>query len=196
MPEMLPLSGRCLVRAVLLVVTASALSFASASHADAMDWSVNPQKSEIAFEAGGAKGTFKSYQTEIEFDPEMPEQTSVHVTLDMRSASTGAPETDRALQSEDFLDPARYPTAIFVARGAKPDGGGKYILEGRLTLKGMAKPLILPVSIEITGGTAAVKGETAINRLDFGIGPDSAAGLALGNDVKLTINLTAVRLDD
>ena len=162
-----------------------------------MEWSVNPQKSEIAFEAnGGAKGTFKSYQTDIEFDPDTPEEASVHVTLDMRSISTGIPGADQMFLSEEFLDPARYPTAIFAARGAKPDGDGKYILDGRLTLKGVTKPLILPVSIEIAEGTAAVRAETTIDRLDFGAGPETAAGLAPGKDVKVSINLTAVRLDD
>lgn len=199
MPGMLPRFGRRPARTALLFIAASALSFAGAGYAGAMDWSVNPQKSEIAFEASGGsgtKGTFKSYQTEIEFDPDMPEQTSVRVTLDMKSASTGAPGADETLQSEDFFDPGRYPTAVFAARGAKPDGDGRYILNGRLTLKGVTKPLLLPVSIEIAEGTAAVTGEATINRLDFGIGPESVAGLAVGKDVKLTINLTAVRLDD
>ena len=187
-------------RVALLVLTASALSFAGLKQASAMEWGVNPQKSEVAFEASGsgynAKGTFKSYKTDIEFDPETPEEASIHVTLDMRSASTGAADADQTLQSEDFFDPRRYPTAEFAARGAKPDGDGKYILDGRLTLKGVTKPIALPFSINLAEGTAAVKAETTINRLDFGVGPESVAGLAVGKEVKLTIDLTAMRLDN
>jgi polyisoprenoid-binding protein YceI len=187
-------------RVALLVLTASALSFAGLKQASAMEWGVNPQKSEVAFEASGSgyntKGTFKNYKTDIEFDPETPEEASVHVTLDMRSASTGAVDADQTLQSEDFFDPRRYPTAEFAARGAKPDGDGKYILDGRLTLKGVTKPIALPFSINLAEGTAAVKAETTINRLDFGVGPESVAGLAVGKEVKLTIDLTAMRLDN
>ena len=187
-------------RVALLVLTASALSFAGLKQASAMEWGVNPQKSEVAFEASGSgyntKGTFKNYKTDIEFDPETPEEASIHVTLDMRSASTGAADADQTLQSEDFFDPRRYPTAEFAARGAKPDGDGKYILDGRLTLKGVTKPIALPFSINLAEGTAAVKAETTINRLDFGVGPESVAGLAVGKEVKLTIDLTAVRLDN
>jgi len=187
-------------RVALLVLTASALSFAGLKQASAMEWGVNPQKSEVAFEASGSgyntKGTFKNYKTDIEFDPETPEEASVHVTLDMRSASTGAADADQTLQSEDFFDPRRYPTAEFAARGAKPDGDGKYILDGRLTLKGVTKPIALPFSINLAEGTAAVKAETTINRLDFGVGPESVAGLAVGKEVKLTIDLTAMRLDN
>ncbi len=165
-----------------------------------MEWSINPQKSEVAFEASGSgyntKGTFKSYKTDIEFDPDAPDQASVHVTLDMRSASTGAPDTDQTLQSEDFFNPGHYPTAEFAARGAKPDGDGKYIFDGRLTLKGVTKPVTLPFSIDVAEGTAAVKAQTTINRLEFGIGPESVAGLAVDKEVKLTIDLTATRLDN
>ena len=202
MSRMLPrFWGRSASRRVaLLVLTASALSFAGLKQASAMEWGVNPQKSEVAFEASGsgynAKGTFKNYKTDIEFDPETPEEASIHVTLDMRSASTGAPDADQTLQSEDFFDPRRYPTAEFAARGAKPDGDGKYILDGRLTLKGVTKPIALPFSINLAEGTAAVKAETTINRLDFGVGPESVAGLAVGKEVKLTIDLTAMRLDN
>ncbi len=68
-----------------------------------MEWGVNPQKSEVAFEASGSgystKGVFKDYKTEIEFDPETPEEASIRVTLDMQSASTGAADTDQTLRS-------------------------------------------------------------------------------------------------
>jgi polyisoprenoid-binding protein YceI len=202
MSRMLPRFGRRSASdsIVLLVLSASALSFVGLRDAAAMEWSVNPQRSEVIFEASGSnyntQGIFKSYKTEIEFDPEMPEEASVHVMLDMRSVSTGVDDADTTLLSEQFFDPGRYPTAEFAARGAKPDGDGKYILNGRLTLKGVRKPVSLLFSIDIAGGTAAIKGQTTINRLDFGVGPESVAGLAADKAVKLTIDLTAMRLDD
>ena len=202
MSRMLPRFGRRSPsqRVALLVLTASAFGFVGLNDASAMEWGVNPQKSEVAFEASGSgyntKGTVKSFKTDIEFDPETPDQASVRVRLDMRSASTGAADTDHTLQSADFFDPGRFPTAEFAARGAKPDGDRKYILDGQLTLKGVTKPLTLPFSIAIEEGTAVVKAETTINRLDFGVGPESVAGLAVDKEVKLTIDLTAMRLDN
>ncbi len=202
MTRMLPRFGRRSASPLvaLLILTTSALSFASLTPANATEWGINPRKSEVGFEASGSgystKGTFKSYNTEIEFDPDTPDRASIHVTLDMRSASTGAADTDQTLQSEEFFDPGRYPTAEFSAHGAKPGSDGKYILEGRLTLKGVTKPVSLPFSIDIAGGMAAVKAATTINRLDFGVGPESVAGLAVDKEVKLTIDLTAMRLDN
>ncbi len=202
MSSMLPRFGRrsTSTRVALFVLTASALSFGGGRDATAMEWGVNPQKSEVAFEASGSgyntKGLFKDYKTEIEFDPETPEEASVRVTLDMRSASTGAADTDQTLQSEEFFDPAHHPTAEFIARGATPDGNGKYILNGQLTLKGVTKPVTLPFSIDIAEGTAAVKAEAKINRLDFGVGQETVAGLPVDREVKLTIDLSAMRLDN
>ncbi len=148
--RMLPRFGRSTsnARFALLALAAAAFSFGGFEEARAMEWGVNPQKSEVTFEANGSgyntKGSFKVYRTEIEFDPDMPEQASVRVSLDMRSATTGAADVDETLQSADFFNPARYPTAEFTARGAKPDGDGKYILNGQLTLKGVTKSVTLP----------------------------------------------------
>ncbi len=184
----------------MLAFTACVSGFGGAGKALASEWSVKPEGSQIGFEASGggytAKGTFSQYRTEIEFDPDVPEETSVRVLLDMSSAATGTADADQTLKSADFFNPAQFPTAQFVAKGAKPSGNGRYILNGRLTLKGVTKPVALPFLIDIKSGTARVNAETKINRLDFGIGPQSLAGLAIDNDVKLTVDLTAVRLDN
>jgi len=184
----------------LFLFGAGLLAVSGSGKAAASEWSVKPEASQIAFEATGGgdttRGTFAQYRAEIEFDPDMPEQTAVRVLLDMNSASAGSADADQTLKSADFFNPAQFPSAQFVARGAQPLGGGKYILNGRLTLKGVTKLVSLPFLIDIKAGTARVKSETTINRLDFGVGPESLAGLAIDKDVKLSIELTAVRLDN
>ena len=168
--------------------------------AAASEWSVKPEASQIAFEVSGGgnttKGTFGQYKAEIEFDPDLPEQTTVRVLLNMNSAATGTPDADEALKSAEFFNPAQFPTAQYAARGAQALGSGRYLLNGRLTLKGVTKPVSLPFLFNIKSGTARVNAETTINRLDFGVGQETVAGLAVDNDVKLTIDLTAVRLDN
>jgi cytochrome b561/polyisoprenoid-binding protein YceI len=186
--------------AALAILSFCAMNIADPRKAEAAEWSVDPQKSEVSFEASGsgysAKGEFKAFKAEIEFDPDTPEQASIRVMLDMTSATTDTADVDQTLQSNDFFDPARYPSALFVAKGAKPDGDGRYILNGQLTMKGVTKPVILPFSIEIESGVAAVRGETTIDRLDFGVGPETVAGMAVDKEVKLTVDLTATRLDN
>jgi cytochrome b561 len=173
-------------------LAAAATLGAGGGKALAYDWS--------GFEASGGgsttKGTFGQYRAEIEFDPDTPDKASVRVLLDMNSAATGQADADQTIKSADFFNPAQFPTAQYVARGAQAAGEGKYVLNGRLTLKGVTRPVPLPFSIDIKSGTARVSAETTINRLDFGVGPETVAGMAVDKDVKLSINLTAVRLDD
>jgi cytochrome b561/polyisoprenoid-binding protein YceI len=186
--------------AALTILGFGALSLGGAHEARAGEWSIDPKKSEVSFEASGSgyatKGVFKAYKAEIEFDPDTPEQTSIRVSLDMKSATTDTADVDQTLQSRDFFNPGRFPSAVFEAKGATPNGDGRYILNGQLTLKGVTKPLSLPFSIDIESGVAAVKGETTINRLDFGVGPETVAGMVVDKDVKLTVDLTALRLDN
>ncbi len=188
------------ISSAVLLFASCALSLGGAGRVLASEWSVNPEKSRIAFEATGSgyvtKGTFGRYRTEIDFDPEAPGEASVRVVIDMSSAVTGEADTDQSLKSADFFNSGKFPDAQYVAKGAILGGDGKYRLNGRLTLKGVTKPVDLPFSIAIESGTATVNAETTVNRLDFGVGPESVAGLAIDKDVKLTINLTAVRLDN
>jgi cytochrome b561/polyisoprenoid-binding protein YceI len=186
--------------AAFILLGAGVLAAGGGGKALASDWSVKPAESQIAFEATGGgnvtRGTVGQFRAEIEFDPDTPDKTSVRVLLDMNSAATGTADADETLRSADFFNPSQFPTAQFVARGAQAAGEGRYVLNGRLTLKGVTRPVALPFSIDIRSGTARVKAETTINRLDFGVGPESLAGIAMDKDVKLSINLTAVRLDD
>jgi cytochrome b561/polyisoprenoid-binding protein YceI len=198
--SMRPNFGKRSASAAFLLLATGALSLGGGQKALASDWTVKPAESQIGFEASGGgyttKGTFGQYRAEIEFDPDTPAQASVRVLLDMNSAATGTAEADDTIKSADFFNPTQFPTAQFVARGAQPAGPNKYVLNGRLTLKGVTRPVSLPFSLNIKSGTAHVVGETTINRLDFGVGPETVAGLAVDKDVKLSIDLTAIRLDD
>ncbi len=200
--RMVPRFGRgtSAARATSIGVIAGLLALGGSYEARGMEWGVNPQKSQVGFEASGsgytAKGTFNEFKSEIEFDPESPELTAIRVSFNMRSAATGTFDVDSTLQGADYFDTAKFPTAEFVARGAKPSGDGKFVLNGQLTLKGVTKPVSVPFSINVKSGIATVKAETKLNRLDFGVGQETVAGLAIDKDVKLTIDLTALRLDN
>ena len=156
------------------------------------------EEDEVAFlvRAGGApaEGYVKNYKTDLQFNPAAPEEASLRLLFDMRSTSTGSSLADRAATSEQFLDADRYPTAELSAKGAKPNGEGKYIMDGQLTLKGVTKPIHLPLSIKIKEDAASLRGETTVNRLDFGLGPESYMGLILDKDVKVRFVLTGIPL--
>ncbi|HEY0579574.1 MAG TPA: YceI family protein [Candidatus Nitrosocosmicus sp.] len=73
------------------------------------------------------------------------------------------------LLSDDFFSAEHYPIAEFYITSALPDGEGNYNIEGNLTIKGITKPLMFDVSIEINKDSLKANAKIIIDRTDYGI---------------------------
>jgi polyisoprenoid-binding protein YceI len=104
------------------------------------------------------------------------------------------------LGSPDFFDTERYPELRFVTRSLRRDGE-QLIASGELTIKDQTQPV--EARGTITGPTETLGGavkigltlETVIDRTRFGLNwnaPLPKGGLALANEVKLTVELELV----
>lgn len=71
---------------------------------------------------------------------------SVDITIDTKSVDTGFPLFNEHIQSEDFLDTAQFPTATFKSTKVVFDGDKPTAIEGKLTLKGVTRPVTLTVT--------------------------------------------------
>ena len=161
---------------------------------------IRPWDRDVAFEAGAggytAEGSVTDYKSVVQFNPNALEEASILLTLNMRSTTTGFNAGDEVALSQEFLDAERYPTAELTARGAKPNGDGKYLMDGQLTLKGVTKPVPLRLLVQIKEGAPVLRGAAALNRLDFGVGPETYKGVALDKEVKLKFSLVAEKPSD
>ena len=161
---------------------------------------IRPWDRDVAFEAGAggytAEGSVRDYKSVVQFNPNALEEASILLTLNMRSTTTGFNAGDEVALSQEFLDAERYPTAELTARGAKPNGDGKYLMDGQLTLKGVTKPVPLRLLVQIKEGAPVLRGAAALNRLDFGVGPETYKGVALDKEVKLKFSLVAEKPSD
>ncbi len=161
---------------------------------------IRPWDRDVAFEAGAggytAEGSVRDYESVVHFNPDALEEASILLTLDMRSTSTGYSAADEVALSEAFLDVARHPTAVLTARGAKPNGDGRYIMDAQLTLKGVTKPVPLRLLVQIKEGTPVLRGAAPVNRLDFGVGEETYKGVALDKEMKLKFSLVAEKPSD
>jgi polyisoprenoid-binding protein YceI len=122
---------------------------------------------------------------------------SVDVTIDMKSVDTGSTKFNEHIQSEDFLDTAKFPTASFKSTAVKFVGGRPASIEGNLTIKGVTKPVTLTVvsfqhmmhpmlKKDAIGATAT----TTIRRSDFNAGKYAPL---VGDEVTITIPVEAQR---
>lgn len=182
----------------ILVLAALAIAPAYARAAPAPAWSVDKAASSVRFGSSfnGAAffGTFRRWDANIRFDPKNLAGSAVMANIDVASATTGDADRDQALPTATFLAAAKFPRAVFAAHAFKDLGGGRYEALGTLTLRGVSKPLTLPFSLVITGGSARMTGRLSLNRLAFGVGQDEwKATTVIPASVSVTIAVTARR---
>lgn len=146
------------------------------------------------------RGRFTDLGGSIAFDEASPERSTVTFTIQAASIDTGTPDRDAHLRSEDFFHVEQYPTITFASTGVKARGGNEFDVTGDLTMRGVTKPITLPVTFL---GTAkdpwgnqklGFETETTINRKDYGLTWNAAletGGFLVGDEVKIAVSIQA-----
>jgi polyisoprenoid-binding protein YceI len=189
-------------RKLLLPIACGMLLAGAALPAAAQEWSIDKSISKISFEAsaGGqtVTGEIKQFRAEIHFDPDDLGSADISAAIDMNNIKSGQPQIDDALLAKEWFDTQTYPTAGFRAGSVKAGrGDGDYVMNATITIKDISKQITLPFKLAIDDGEATIKGETAIRRSDFGVGPmGPVSGVVVADVVKLKLDLAAKRLDN
>lgn len=162
-------------------------------------WTIQRDQSRLTIEAqqegSPFKGEFMAFDGTIRLTPEHPEKGTAHIMIDLASFDSGNDERDKTVKEADWFDTDTTPTATYVIDSfGKGDKDGDYIADGRLILRGLERPVRLPFTMIVTTENnikiAHVKGETSINRLDFGVGGgDWADPSMVGNAVTIRIDM-------
>jgi cytochrome b561/polyisoprenoid-binding protein YceI len=154
------------------------------------NWQVAEGTLKLGVQQMGASvaGSLPVWTAAITFD-ETTGTGSVQVDIDTTQVTLGS-VSDQA-KGPEFFDVATHPTARFTATIA-PAGEG-YEAKGTLTLRGTDVPVSLPFTLQITGDTATMAGNLALDRRDFGMGPSYADEKTVGFAVTVDVALTATR---
>jgi polyisoprenoid-binding protein YceI len=122
---------------------------------------------------------------------------SVDVVIDSSSVYTGFKARDDNLRGERFFKVTEFPTITFKSNALRFDGDKVVAADGDLTILGKTNPVSLKVERMHCGTDPLTKRyicgadlSAAIKKSDWGM---SAFGSALGNDVKLSISVEAIR---
>lgn len=117
-----------------------------------------------------------SWGAELNWDPSVPEKSSVSATIDVASIDTGVDKLDEHLKSADFFDAATYPTIAFKSSSLTLSGPNSATLTGDLTIKDVTKPVTLDVRINRAADDGFAKAyklgfsaKGMIKRSDFGV---------------------------
>ncbi|MBI3367560.1 MAG: YceI family protein [Burkholderiales bacterium] len=176
-----------------------AIALASAWVPCALAQKVVPAQSEIAFVTKQmgvpVDGKFRKFDAQITLDPKKPEAGHVSFAIDTASASFGAAETDAEVPKPVWLNVAKFPQATFQSAAIKGLGGGKFEVAGKLTIKGSARDVVVPVAVTQAGANSTASGSFTIKRLEFKVGEAEWADTSLvANDIQVKFKLALTGL--
>ena len=197
-------------RKLLTAAALTALSTIAALPAQAADvYNVDPAHSAVSFQfrhlLTQVGGKFNDFAGAVQLDTAKLENSRVEFSVKAASLDTGLADRDKHLRSPDFFDVEKFPVVSFKSKSIKATGKDQYAVTGTFTLRGVSKEITLPVTFNGTakdpwgGQRAGFSTETTLNRKDYGMVWNKAldnGGALLGDDVKITINLEAVKAKD
>jgi polyisoprenoid-binding protein YceI len=165
----------------------------------------------------GTAGLFKMFGHEhniqvtglvgrVDWDPEAPASSRFVLEIDAASltvADEELSEKDRAQVQSDMETKAlglpQNPTIVFEStevRVEKTEGASRRLkLLGTLSLRGITKPVEVPLTLDLAEGSLKVKGEMELESQDWGVPQISAVGgsVKTKEELQLDFEIVAVR---
>ena len=167
---------------------------------------LNAAQSEVVFQfkqmGVPVDGKFTKFDAQVNFDAAKLATSKVNFTVDIASATLGDKATDAELPKAPWFNTAKFPQATFASGSIKSLGTGKFEVAGKLTIKGVAQEVVVPVAMTQAAGSgsgAAVvttaTGTFPMKRLTYKIGEGEWADTSMVADpvqVKFRLALTGV----
>jgi polyisoprenoid-binding protein YceI len=179
------------------LLAAAALAIAS-SVSLANSYSVDGVHSSVAFKilhngVNHVYGTFAGATGSVEITDA---GGKLEISVPTASVSTGNGNRDNHLKSNDYFAAGQFPTITFKSDKLTKNADGTYSAVGELTLRGVAKPLTVTLTVSeekqgARGGTVrGVETSFTIKRSDFGI---TSGAPDVGDEVTLMVSLQTVK---
>lgn len=166
----------------------------TASPVAAQEWTVSKAKSSVSVQlfvdGQPVEGRFGNYKADILFDPEEPADGEISITIDTASLRTGDAGRDAALFSPQWLNGGAYPNIRLTSRTIKALDAGSYRMEADLTIKGVTRRIVVPLSVEDEGTDGKIQAEARASQAAFGLG---SAGPG-NEDIAFTLDLSATNM--
>jgi polyisoprenoid-binding protein YceI len=143
------------------------------------------------------RGQFDKVSGTASIDEKDPAKSKVNVAIETKSINTREPKRDDHLRSADFFDAQKHPQLTFASTKVEKSGG-KYLITGDLTMRGVTKPVTL--TAEVTAPQKSpfdgkpIRGVSAVgklNRKDWGLTWNKtleAGGVLVSDEVQLVID--------
>jgi polyisoprenoid-binding protein YceI len=197
-----------LARLFAAAILVPSLTVAAPARAQApaapVTWTIDKTHSNVQFQirhfVSKVRGTFKDWKGTVVADPDAWQNGSIDVQIATASIFTDNERRDKHLSSNDFFAADSFPAITFKSTRIERKGNEAKIY-GDLTIRGVTKPVVLDGSFSglmksAQGDRVGFEASTTVNRMDYGVKWNRAAeggGAMLGDEVKIEINIEAVR---
>jgi polyisoprenoid-binding protein YceI len=170
------------------------------------DYTLDVTHSRLGFSARHAmvttvRGEFQEFSGTAHVDATNPGASTVAVTIDPASISTGTVDRDGHLRSADFFDVDNHGEITFVSTRVEREDD-VWTITGDLTIKGVSNEITIP--FEQTGSArdpfgnlrVGFEGSATINRKDWGLTWNAApetGGVLVSDRIKLDFDISAIQ---
>ncbi len=165
----------------VLLIALSVVAIAISSFTEKVrkaTWSVNVSESKVVWlgkkVTGEHTGTIGIAQGNLEFDKD--HFSGGAFEIDMKSiANTDIEDQEYKqkleghLKSDDFFGVEKYPKATLVIKKVKHETANKYMVTGKMTIKGITNAIEFPAEVSIDGTKATASAMITIDRSKYNI---------------------------
>jgi len=175
-------------------VTVAVLALGGAAGLALAEQTLIADQSEVAYVSSQmgvpVDGSFSRFQARIDLDLSRLQSSSVSFAVDMSSVDFPSDDVRKELAKPDWFDTAHFPKAEFKSSRIRDLGGGRFEIAGTLTIKGHAREVSFPISLNRAGSTTFASGSLTIKRLQFGIGAGEWSDTSLvADDVQIKFKI-------
>ena len=152
-------------------------------------------RSEIRFVSRqmgvNVEGRFRRWKANVDFRPGDLAHSGAGFEIDLASIDLASEESEAEVRRPLWFDTAKFPLAKFASTAVRSVGGDRYEIAGTLSLKGIAKDVVVPVALKRdAAGNSVAEGEFKVRRLDFKVGEGLWADTdVIANDVTVRVRM-------
>jgi cytochrome b561 len=162
------------------------------------NWSVDYAASDISFsgvyDGKPFGGIFENWSAEVSFYPEDLAASSVSVSVETGSVTTGTKLYDSTLREAEWFNTGTFPEAQVELSNFEQTGEDTYTATATMTLKGKETSVPLDFQLTINGDQATLNGKAVFSRKALDLGQVSdASGSWVSDEITVTVSGAATR---
>jgi len=167
-----------------------------AAQAQQKTFTLDPAQTKVNFSVDSTlhtvHGDFRLKRGSIQFD-NATGQAGGEIVVDAASGQSGNDGRDKKMH-KDVLESPKYSDIVFTPqhiKGAVADEGKSQIeIEGTLTMHGKSKPAILPLEVQLQGGSGTADGSFTVKYEEWGMKNPGSFILHVSDKVQIHVHAT------